>query len=178
MVPLHHTPHQMGGQTPVETRIQMLARVGELSALTGTRVRVTPHDEIVKIAVGPDACSLLVRKYRVREYRYQTCFDAASLVLRVWKRGDTGWVEAEPLVIPDTDFQPYRRQELGEVRNRPEEYRERLQWEASCARPGNGTRLGQRDSFHRLESDSPVGMKRLWAEHETALYSSSTDDEF
>src|SRR4051812_47972933 len=106
-------PNQSPPGQPVG-RVAQLAEVASMSRLTGYSVRVLPHDEIIKIMQTDDYCSVLIRRHRVREYRYQTCFDAASLMLFSWVRdAATGrWAAAgDPVTMTDTDFTPYRRQE-------------------------------------------------------------------
>src|SRR3954454_23655997 len=110
----------------MENRIETLAQIGALSRQTGHSVRLLPHDSVVKLSSTDDTCSALIRRVKAREFKYQTCFDSAELVLLVWRRTATGWKAEEPLRLPDPDFHPYRRQEIGEVRDRPAQVKERL----------------------------------------------------
>lgn len=164
----------------MESRIEMLAKVGKLSALTGHRVvRVLPHDEIMKVAWSDETATLLIRRVRVREFRYQTCFDSADLVLMAWSRTASGaWSREEPVVMRDSSFTPYKRQEIGEVRDTLPQLKDRLEWEALCARPGDKSRLGGRDSFTRCteagSSESP--MDSAWNQHRKIVLRSSTGD--
>jgi hypothetical protein len=161
----------------MENRIESLAQIGALSRQTGHSVRLLPHDSVVKLSSTENTCSVLLRRVKAREFKYQTCFDSAELVLLVWRRNAAGyWIAEEPLRLPDPDFLPYRRQEIGEVRDTEPKVKERLAWEAMCHRPGNKTRLGQRDSFDRVWGDESP-MERSWSEHKTVLFSSSSPDE-
>lgn len=156
--------------------IESHASLRLVSAEVGRTIRLYPHDQLVRLDRTEDKITVLIRRIKAREFRYQTCFDSAELWLAQWTRTDTGWAQvSEPVVLPDAAFSPYRRQEIGEVRDTPDKYRDRLEWEAMCHSPGNGTRLGQRDSFYRTEHDSPAATRRMWAEHEKVLYSSSSD---
>lgn len=158
--------------------IQAHAQLRTVSAQVGSTIRLLPHDQLVRCDITEDKITVLIRRVKAREFKYQTCFDSAELWLAQWQRGEDGrWRQAgKPVVLPDTDFQPYRLQEIGEVRDTPQAYRDRLAWEASCGRPGNGTRFGERDSFTRVWSDESP-MERSWAEHRTVLTRSSSDDE-
>lgn len=161
------------------SRIEMLARLRAASALVGQQIRVKPHDEIVSADITPAKISVLIRRIAIREYRYQTAFDRAELWLAVWVRSDTGWRAAgDPIVIPDPDFRPYRRQEIGEVQNRPSEYQSRREWERMCIRPGNNSRLGQRDSFYRALDgyDREPLVRDIWAADVRQELQSSSDD--
>lgn len=183
-MPDRNAPRPPGGPAP--SRLEVLAQVRDLCRLTGTQVRVLPHDEVVRLSTSDEVCSLLIRRVHAREYKYQTVFTGADLILFSWMKLGPTWSKQEPVVMPDAAFVPYRRQEVGEVRDTMPKLKERLEWEALCHRPGNGTRLGQRDSFVRAyggEGDDLFGastespMKRSWAQHEATLFSSSTGDE-
>lgn len=165
-----------GHQAPRPSRIAELAQIRELSHTVGAPIRVLPHDEIVRLVQTDTVCSVLIRRIKAREYRYQTVFDSADLVLLSWVNLGGGWSRQAPMVMPDPDFTPYRRQELGEVRDRPAEVKDRLEWEALCKRPGNGTRFGQRDSFGRCLEGDDSPMDTAWDQHRRTVLRSSSDD--
>lgn len=148
-----------------------------VSLQVGQTLRLRPNDQLLRCEITDDKITVLIRKVTAREFKYQTCFDGADLWLACWVRTESGsWVQAtEPVTIPDPDFQPYRRQEVGTVRDTPSAYRDRLEWEAMCASPGDDSRFGGRDSFTRVWSDESP-MENAWAEHRTVLTRSSSDD--
>jgi hypothetical protein len=161
--------------------IEAHASLQLVSREVGRTVRLYPHDQLIRLDRTDDKITVLIRRIKAREFRYQTCFDSAELWLAQWTRTESGyWQMCEPVTLPDHDFQPYRLQEIGEVRDTPEKYRARLEWEALCHRPGDGSRLGQRDSFYRSTDGSQgyvdAPMKSSWSEHEKVLFSSSSDD--
>lgn len=157
----------------MDSRIEMLAKVSALSKEVGRPVRLLPTDEIIKVGWSDQAASLLVRRFRVREYKYQTCFDSAELVLFAWTRTDTGWQAIQPMRLPDTDFTPYKRQEIGTVRDTPEAIKTRLEWEALCHKPGSDSRLGGRDSFSRCTTDESP-MDKSWEDHRRTILRSTS----
>lgn len=102
----------------------------------------------MRLDVGDDEITVLIRRPTVSETRYQTRCTKASLRLYQYTRTEgTRWAVTF-LEVPDPDFAPKVYQEIGTVRTESE-VRDREAWESICHRPGNGTRLGQRDSLGR-----------------------------
>src|SRR5206468_2305806 len=91
-----------------------------VSLQVGYTVRLRPYDQLLRCDVTEDKITVLIRRIQAREFKYQTVFDKAELWLAQWARTESGsWHQvSEPVVLTDPDFQPYRRQEIGEVRDR------------------------------------------------------------
>lgn len=160
----------------MKSRIETLAEVSALGTEVGAKIRVLPHDEIVRLHRSDEVCSVLIRRVKATEYRYQTVFTGADLILMTWVKMGPTWSRQEPLVMADPDFTPYKRQELGEVRDTPSAVKDRLEWEALCHRPGNKTRFGQRDSFNRCTEGDDSPMDSAWDQHRRTILRSSTGE--
>jgi hypothetical protein len=132
----------------MESRLAQLAQVRDLGQLVGASVHVGQYDSIIKTSQTDDTVVILIRRPKFREYRYQTCFDGASLILLSWTLEAGRWTAQDPITVPDTDYQPHRLQNIGEVRTLGDKIASD-DWAVLCHKPGMKTRFGQRDSYER-----------------------------
>lgn len=131
--------------------IQSIARARKQ---TGLPIYLRLGEELLASNFHDDQISLMIRTVKIKDYSVGYKVTAQGTKLAIYSQVDHPaipgfkvWTE-EKMVTWDPDFVPYEVGTLG-GRSVPE-YRERTAWEDDCYRPGNGTRLGQRDSADRV----------------------------
>lgn len=119
----------------------------EIKQILGQPIRLHLGEEIKAVAASADAVIIMISTTKIKEYTVGYKVEAVGTKLLTYTRVSPSEWTYEKRVIWDEDFVPY---EVGTRGGRSvADAAEHKRWEDDCYRPGNGTRLGQRDSSDR-----------------------------
>lgn len=128
--------------------IDRIAQLAAVRRVTGEHVFLKVGEELLAAIVGDDQVMVLVKAVQLKPLARGFKVVATGTRLITFNRTDEGWTR-ETRTVWDEDFdEPYELDSFGGPS--PEEYVQRRAFEDDCYRPGNGTRLGQRDSTDRV----------------------------
>lgn len=156
--------------TDQTNRIEMLVRLRSVTDLTGFSLRIRPQDQVLKVSIEHDSVVVLIRRIKMKQTYTETRYLSADLELSGLRLISGIWISSDTTVVPDASFVPSVTLDRGAAVS-PTEARSRLLHEAACHRPGNDSRVGQRDSYARIrQADSPMASD--WSGHHSVWSSS------
>lgn len=108
-------------------------------------------EELISSYVTDSTVIVAVKTVTIKEYSVGYKVTAEGIRLITWQLQtsgpNTGLWERSQMTTWEDDFSPY---EVGTLGGKtPVEARAHREWEDDCYRPGNGSRLGQRDNADR-----------------------------
>jgi len=127
-------------QSPIQT-------VALVRQTTGEPFYLRLGEELLASSFTPGQVMLIVQTVTIKEYAVGYRVTKQGTRLLIWTQAADGSWSCNKTTTWDPDFTPY---EVGTRGGKSErDYREQVRWEDDCYRPGNGSRLGQRDSADR-----------------------------
>lgn len=115
---------------------------------TGKPFYLRLGEELIESNISDTSVMLMIRTVTIKEYVVGYKVTAQGTRLIICKLETDGEWSVTQMTNWDETFRPY---EVGTRGGKSEsEYREQVAWEDDCYRPGNGTRLGQRDNADRV----------------------------
>jgi hypothetical protein len=135
--------------------VSHLTELRRVKEVIGEPVYLRLGEELLTVHISDTVVMLAIRTVEIKPYTVGYKVVKQGTKLLTWELtsdhpsipGFPYWKPSK-MVTWDPDFKPY---EVGTLGGRSvEEYRARREWEDDCHRPGNGTRLGQRDSADRV----------------------------
>lgn len=127
--------------------VSTIQQLAEVKKAVGEPFYLRLGEELLTVHISEACVMLAVRTVRIKEYSIGYKVVAQGTRLITWELQPYGTWTRSQMTTWDSDFKPYEVGTLG-GKSIPE-WRERREWEDDCYRPGNGTRLGQRDSTDR-----------------------------
>jgi hypothetical protein len=133
---------QLSDETPFQ-------RLAEARDITGHVFRLRFMEEVIRVNIQPDKVAVQFQCYKLIERGNGWLVADKGIRLVVSTKTDGVWSEPDGIQVwgIDPDFVPF---EIDTPQGKtPREYNEKVAREKICYRPGNGSRLGQRDSYSR-----------------------------
>jgi hypothetical protein len=152
----------------------------------GKPIQLRPYEQVLSHKITDDEIFLSIRTWEFRETKSEVRFLKSGIRLRNWKLLDGKWVEQfyrgadghkHSVVLWDDDFEPFTERLIGHSLT-PDEYYDRIKWEAETYRVG--TSRYPLDNYHCTMAAGPHGstpdMYRYWTRHDKILEELGDDD--
>lgn len=148
------------GRPMFETNLD--ARVA-FKRLTGETIRLTPWEAIESIVEKDDgSVAVVIVTHTVEERKTETILTSRSLKLLVFVQSDTGWRQANRMVVPDPTFEKAEHIPLFGPGKTPAEWLMARQWERLAHRVGSSA--SPMDNYDRVgKGYTTARMTRHWA---------------